>query len=298
MSQARPPLRELIAAPHPETAPLPPAAPAAPGVRLLRGVPYADLPGTRPPELDLWLPDTPADGGGLPLLLLVHGGAWRRGRRDDLGPRLRDWAPAPFAQLASAGFAVASVDYRLSGEARFPAQLDDLRAALHWLTARSAELGIDPARTVVWGESAGGHLAALLALTHTDPAPVAAVLWYAPSDLATARPGYDPADPATPEALLLGAAPATVPDTARAASPLARVHPAAPPVLLVHGTDDSLVSCAHSQVLAEHLRAVGAEAELWLVPGADHAWHGLPDARVREIVTRSLDFARRAVAGG
>ncbi|MGI5467227.1 alpha/beta hydrolase fold domain-containing protein [Streptomyces sp. CA-132043] len=170
MTGAAPTLRELIPAPHPDVAPLPPAAPCEAGVRVLRGVPYGELAGSRPLELDLWLPA--ADGpGSAPLVLFAHGGAWRRGRRDDMGMRTRDWEPGPFARLAAAGLAVACADYRLSGEAVFPAPLDDLRAALRWLALRSAELGIDTGRTVVWGESAGGHLASLLALAPGPAAP-------------------------------------------------------------------------------------------------------------------------------
>ncbi|MCZ9343065.1 alpha/beta hydrolase, partial [Streptomyces sp. TRM76130] len=103
--------------------------------------------------------------GPVPVVVFVHGGAWRTGLRDDLGPRFRDWAPGPFARLARAGFAVVCPDYRLSGEAPHPAQQDDLAALLAWLRARAADLGVDAARTVLWGESAGGHLAALTALT-------------------------------------------------------------------------------------------------------------------------------------
>ncbi|MFI8997298.1 alpha/beta hydrolase fold domain-containing protein [Streptomyces sp. NPDC053542] len=292
-------LRALIAAPAPEAAPLPPAAHCAPGVRLLRGVPYAVPAGSRPLELDLWLPEEPA-GGPVPLVLYVHGGAWRVGRRDDMGMRLRDWEPGPFARIAAAGLAVACADYRLSGEAHFPAPLDDLRAALRWLALRSAELGVDTARTVVWGESAGGHLASLLALTglapgHAGPAPAGAVIWYGPSDLATARGGWDPWDAATPEAALLGAAPATVPGLARAASPVTHAHAGAPPFLLVHGDADTMVAAGHSHALAARLEAAGAPAELWTVPGAEHGWHGASDARVTEIFTRSLAFVERLV---
>ncbi|MCZ4119927.1 alpha/beta hydrolase [Streptomyces sp. H39-S7] len=285
----------MIAAPHPDHAPLPPAS--EPGVRELRGVPYREVAGGRPLELDLWLPEgRPA--GRRPLVLFVHGGAWRRGRRDDMGLRTRDWSPRPFARLAAAGFVVACADYRLSGEAVFPAPLDDLRAALRWLTLRAADLGVDTGRTVVWGESAGGHLASLLALTPTDPAPVGAVIWYAPSDLTTARGAFAPEDAATPEALLLGAAPAAAPERARAASPLAQVRPGAPPFLLVHGEADSMVARSHSESLAQALETAGSPVELWTVPGADHGWHGLPDAQVEEIFTRSLAFARGLVADG
>ncbi|MFK4064946.1 alpha/beta hydrolase fold domain-containing protein [Streptomyces sp. NPDC029674] len=287
-----PALRELIASPHPDVAPLPPAAVRAPGVRELRGVPYRQEPGSRPLELDLWLPGTTPEAGPAPLVLFVHGGAWLQGRRDDMGMRTRHWSPGPFARIAAEGLAVACVDYRLSGEAAFPAPLDDVRSALHWLTLRGAELGVDTERTVVWGESAGGHLASLLALTEEERPLAGAVIWYGPSDLTAARGHFTPDDPATPEALLLGAAPATVPERARAGSPLSQVHPDAPPFLLVHGDADTMVDHPHSASLAAALTAAGVPAELWTVPGADHGWHGVADAEVERVFRRSLEFAR------
>lgn len=293
--ESGPSLRELIAAPHPDHAPLPCAPLNEHGVREVRGVPYLAVEGSRPLELDLWLPEH-SGTGRLPLVLFVHGGAWRRGRRDDLGLRTRHWSPAPFARIAAEGFAVACADYRLSGEAAFPAPLDDLRAALRWLTLRSAELGIDTGRTVAWGESAGGHLASLLALTRTDPSPAGAVIWYGPSDLTTARAPFTPEDPASPEALMLGAPPATAPERARAASPLTQVRAGAPPFLLVHGERDSMVACSHSEALAAALAAAGSPVELWTIPNADHGWHGVSDAQVEQIFTGSLAFALRVAS--
>ncbi|WP_420037077.1 alpha/beta hydrolase fold domain-containing protein [Streptomyces sp. cg28] len=284
-------LRALIAAPHPDVAPLPPAAERPGGTRLLRGVPYAVPDGARPLELDLWLPGTP---GPAPLVLFVHGGAWRRGLRDDMGVTTRTWEPGPFERIAAAGLAVACADYRLSGEATFPAPLEDLRAALRWLGVRAAELGVDPARTVVWGESAGGHLAALLALTHREPRLAGAVVWYGPADLTTPRPPFDPADPATPEALLLGAAPRDVPEAAVAASPVRQVHGEAPPFLVVHGEADTMVACSHGRDLAGALRAAGAPVELLTIPGANHGWYGLDRDEVERILTRSVAFATTA----
>ncbi|MEV1026390.1 alpha/beta hydrolase [Streptomyces sp. NPDC050264] len=285
-------LLALIAAPHPDVAPLPPAAGRAAGVRVLRGVPYGVVEGGRPLELDLWLPGPEAQLPA-PLVLFAHGGAWRRGRRDDMGVHTRPWEPGPFERLAAAGSAVACVDYRLSGEATFPAPLDDLRAALRWLGLRADELGIDPLRTVAWGESAGGHLASLLALTHTEPPLAGAVIWYGPADLETARPPFDPASTATPEALLLGAAPATVPGLAADASPVRQAHADAPPFLIVHGEDDVMVPCGHGEDLAAALRAAGAPVELRTVPGANHGWIGLGEEGVEEIFTASLEFARK-----
>ncbi|MGD6749116.1 alpha/beta hydrolase fold domain-containing protein [Streptomyces sp. BH105] len=283
-------LRQLIAAPHPDVAPLPRATSYAHGVRALRGVPYTDVEGARPLELDLWLP---ASADPAPLVLFVHGGAWRRGRRDDMGVRTRGWAPGPFERLAAAGLAVACVDYRLSGEALFPAPLDDLRSALRWLGLRAEELGVDPERTVAWGESAGGQLASLLALTHDEPRLAGAVIWYGPADLTSPRPPFDPAAAATPEALLLGGPPASVPELAAAASPLKRVHAGAPPFLVVHGEADTMVPCSHGRDLADALWAAGVPVELRAIPGADHGWHGATEDEVTRIFTTSLDFVRQ-----
>lgn len=285
-----PALLGLIRAPHPDAAPLPPALPCEQGVRVLRGVPYAVPDGCRPLELDLWLPQSAQADAPAPLVLFAHGGSWRRGRRDDLGFRTRDWASSPWQRIAAAGVAVACVDYRLSGEALFPAPLDDLGAALRWLTVRSAELGVDTARTVAWGESAGGHLASLLALTHTGPPLSGAVVWYGPSDLTTPRGLFDPQDPATPEALLLGAAPGSLAEGAAAASPLARVHADAPPFLVAHGAEDSLVHPGHGEDLVGALRDSGAPARLLKVPGADHGWAGASEDQVSEVFDASLRF--------
>jgi acetyl esterase/lipase len=287
-----PALRPHLAPPDPATLPLPPAAEPEDGVRLLRAVPYAVRSGSRPLALDLWLPAGP-QAAPLPVIVFLHGGGWRTGLRDRLGPRFRDWRPGPFARLVRAGFAVACPDYRLSGEATHPAQLDDVTAALGWLRARAGELGLDERRFVTWGESAGGHLAALLALT-ARPAVAGCVVWYGPADLATTP--ADPTDPGTPEGLLLGAAPADVPERARAASPVAHVTADAPPFLILHGTEDSAVPFAQGEALAAALHAAGAEADFRPVPGADHVWVGLAEEEVEEVFAASLDFARRHTA--
>ena len=166
------------------------------------------------------------------------------GSRHSAGPAYRG-AAGPFEQVAQAGIAVASVDYRLSGEATWPAQLHDAKAAVRWLRARADELGIDPDRIAAWGESAGGHLAELLGLTTDDAAlegdvgitgPSSAVsavaAWYAPSDVAAVAtdPGADPADPTTREAPLLGAPAPSVPELAAQASPISHVSARRPAV--------------------------------------------------------------------
>jgi len=291
--------------PPAHSAPLPPARTGAGGVRVLAGVPYAALPGARPLELDVYLPPDPAPA---PVVVFLHGGGWRLGSRHTAGPAYRGADPTPFERVAQAGVAVASVDYRLSGEAVWPAQLHDAKAAVRWLRERAGELGVDPDRVAAWGESAGGHLAELLGLTPDDPelegevgvtgpsSRVAAVAaWYAPSDLVgfTTDLGTDPADPATREAQLLGAPAAQVPDRAAQASPVTHASPAAPPFLLLHGRADRFVPCAQSERLAERL----PDAELHTYDGADHMWLGAPDAAA-DALMRTVAFLRRHLDEG
>jgi acetyl esterase/lipase len=286
-----------LAFPRPaHEAPLPPIRPAAGRTRVRPGVRYAALPGFRPLELDLWLPPESADP--VPAVLFLHGGGWRTGSRHLAGPAFEGAEPTPFELMAQAGLAVASADYRLSGEARWPAPLHDAKAAVRWLRARAGELGLDGQRIAAWGESAGGHLAELLGLTGDDPAlegdlgvtgpssrVSAVVAWFAPSDLRAmaADTGTDPMDPGTREAELLGAPPAEVPDAAAQASPVTHVSPGAPPVLLLHGSADRLVPCVQSERLHRALQQAGASTELTLYEDADHMWAGPPGTAQRAL---------------
>lgn len=283
----------------PVTEPLPPAVPAADG-SVRRAVPYVVRPGYRPLQLDL---HRPAGAGPHPVVLFLHGGGWRLGSRGMFCPTWRHWQPDPFARIVAAGFTVVSAEYRLSGEAVFPAQLDDVTDALRWVGARADELRVDPDRVVVWGESAGGHLAALLGLAATRAqagAVVGVVDWYGPSNLTTmaaqARPDSvtrtDAAD--SREALLIGAPVAAEPELARAASPVSYVHTAAPPFHIAHGTADRFVPAEQSRELAETLGRAGIPVELDLVEGADHMWQGAADPE--RIFARALDFAKRVAA--
>lgn len=146
--------------------PLPSARVTDAGVRVLTGVVYAAIPGIRPLELDLYLPPHDVvDEGPVPVVIFLHGGGWRMSSRRSAGPAYAKDAVSPFEVVAQAGIAVASVDYRLSGERTWPAQVHDAKAAVRWLRARGSEAGLDSERIVAWGESAGGHLALLLGLT-------------------------------------------------------------------------------------------------------------------------------------
>jgi acetyl esterase/lipase len=248
------------------------------------GIVYREVLGYRPLELDLYLP---AEDGPVPVLVYLHGGGWRRGSRRKAPPGSLN--TTLYAQLAERGFAVATVDYRLSGEALFPAPLDDVRAAVEWVRSE-----MDGSQVFLWGESAGAHLALLAALDGGDVDGV--VAWFPVTDL----PGL-PGDltdigvaPDTGfesrEAQLLGAPSHLAPELARRASPVTFARADAPPILLMHGEADDLVPPAQSVRLAKALRDVGAPVELDLVPGARHVWADAED--VGAIVDRSVSFLR------
>ena len=225
--------------------------------------------GYRPLHLDLHLP---TGDGPFPVVLWIHGGGWQEGSRL--------WLPdtiAPFGfheRLLNRGYAVADVDYRLTLEAPYPAQLIDVQAAIRWLRHHAPRLRLDPGRFATLGESAGGHLAAMAGLLGQDATAIQAVVnWYGVADLDIRADD----DPFTAPALLLGGAIGERPDFVRWASPLYRVHPDAPPFLNVHGTADSLVPFSQSERLAEALRAQGVRCDLRPVDGAEHCFAGYTD---------------------
>jgi acetyl esterase/lipase len=213
-----------LVAPARSAQPGPPSLP--PGVRVVPDLEYA-RPGGKPLLLDLYLPEKAA--GKLPLIVWVHGGAWRAGSRKG--------TPAP--ALVPRGYAVASIEYRLSQEAVFPAQIQDCKAAIRWLRAHAKEHGLDPDRFGAWGPSAGGHLVALLGtagdakeLEGSDgPAGqssrVQAVCdWFGPTDFL--QIGKFPSQlnhnaPDSPEARLLGGPVLENPEKCRKANPITYV---------------------------------------------------------------------------
>jgi acetyl esterase/lipase len=268
----------------------PPAVDAPDGVTVWRDVVHTVVEGHRPLSLDLYVPDA----GARALCIYLHGGGWRRGsRRAGPGP-ISPSSARSFGRMAHGGLAVASVDYRLSGEARYPAQAEDVRAAGRWLLGDLAS----PVRDlplVVFGVSAGGQLAGVVALDGSLPVHAAA-LWYAVSDLTAMPDDQDAVDgsgdrsPDSREALLLGAPAHEVPDLARSASPVALVHTGAPPFTLVHGAVDVLVPAAQSDRLHRALQAVGAASSLELVPGRDHMFPGIPADELDALVDRTTAF--------
>ena len=272
------------------------------GVRFAHSVEFATIEGFRPLVLDLHLPPAPlATAGACPVVVYFHGGGWAVGTRRRFGRAFRSWSPTPMERIALAGLAIASVDYRLSGEAIFPAQLDDALAAVRWVKANADGLGLAADRVVAWGESAGGHLAAMVGLTADDTAVVRGVIdWYAPTDLVHAGrqrgpdATSDPDGPDSWEARFVGAPLPAAPDRAAAASPITHVHAGAPPFRIHHGDEDRVVPFEQSASLARALRAVGVAVELVTVPGSDHFWTGAPD--LEQIFEASLAFARLVTA--
>lgn len=213
-----------------------------------------------------------------PVLVFLHGGGWASGNRK--------WRDPLVITLARAGYLAVSVDYRLSHQAPFPAQIQDCKAAVRWLRAHAAELQLDPDRVVACGVSAGGHLAALLGTSAGVPelegsenpgqrSDVQAVIdLYGPTDLSLP---IGPAAPDAPDSMatrLLGGPPSTRPELARQADPVTWADPGDPPVLILHGDRDVMVPLLHSQRLARALESQKIATRLVVVPGAGHGLVG------------------------
>lgn len=296
------------------------------GIAARPHVEFANYTGYRPLQLDLYLHADRAHEAPRPLVLWIHGGGWQRGDARQSGA-FADW-PRVLAALAARGFVVASVDYRLAGEARFPAQVQDVKAAIRYLRSESAALGIDPARVYLWGGSAGGHLAALAATscgvaafdppasTGRLPGSLArtakalpqsdcvqgAAIWYGAFDLADARtPRGSALGPAIFERVL-GCEPDACATPSAAASPITYVSSATPPMLLIHGTADTAIPIRQSEAMAARMHAAGARAELVPIAGSEHGFIGATPTATRrdsrEALARSFAFFAQLARGG
>lgn len=190
---------------------------------------------------------------------------------------------AYLTELARCGFVVASVQYRTSNEAKFPAQLMDVKAAIRYLRAHAARYHLDPGRMGVMGESAGGHLTAMAALTGKEKAfdqgdyleysseVQAACPWYVPTDV-TKMPVDIPRDmQAAPESLLIGMNAALHMEEALKACPVSYVTEDAPPILILHGMNDHTVPFQQGEILHDALEAKGNDVTLLAIEEADHA---------------------------
>jgi acetyl esterase/lipase len=224
--------------------------------------------------MDIYIPASAT--GALPVVVYVHGGGWSGGGRGGV---------EQYAQyLTQRGYVFCSIDYRLSGVAKYPAQINDCKCAIRFLRANAAQYHIDPKHVGVWGGSAGGHLVALLGTTSGEKrlegdggwqdqssAVQAVVDWYGPSDLrATTLSDYHNNSGIAMMTGLLGGTPMDKPELAHDASPMAFVAKGDPPFLIMHGDSDSLVPVAQSQLLYDSLKAAGNDATLKIIPGAGH----------------------------
>src|SRR5277367_394504 len=238
---------------------------------VIRNLPYAND-GNPAHRLDLYMPLNGPLLTGRPLVIWVHGGGWEEGDKRN--------SPAPL--LTHLGIVAASINYRLSAEAKFPAQFEDCELALAWLRKHSREYGINPRKIGIWGHSAGGHLAALVGLKSAglrpgaDASVQAVCVWAGPTDFLTFASQCDPNNdlnpdsPKGPLAKLLGSVPKDAPDKAKAASPVTFVKPGVPPFLIVHGDSDDLVPVQQAKELYEKLQQVNAPVDLDIIKGRGH----------------------------
>lgn len=219
-------------------------------------------------------------------MIFVHGGGWAVGT-----PRyaavFKRW-PEQLARLAARGYVVAAPSYRLSAEARFPAAVHDIQASLRWLRANAQAFGVDRERVLIWGESAGGHLAALVAARCEDPARVdgesgcvqGAVVWYGITDLLSQDFG-------DMDRNFLGCA-GDCDELRRQASPVHQVGPDAAPFLIVHGTADRVVPYRQGQLLKQALERHEVEVRLRTLEGIDHSFIGRTPAQTRSVAEQAL----------
>ncbi len=294
---------------------LPPASIELGKVTVTPDIAYSTLSGYRPMLLDLY---RPAVKEPRPLVIYLHGGSWTNGSKRTTG-HFSDF-PGVLASLAARGFVVASVDYRLSGEAPFPAALQDIKAAIRYLRANAEQYGIDPDRIAIWGASAGAHLAAMAAFTAEDfdfdPPGMenagqsdrvqAFVGWYGVYELSemfgqAAMPGGS-VEPGGPLRFFGCTREGCPPGVFTTASPSSHIDAEDPSTLLLHGSADTTVPVAQSRDLDEKLKAAGVSSELVLIDGVSHDWTGeeqhATEAASRKAIVTTFDWLEKQLLRG
>ena len=274
------------------------AAAQAPQPKTLRNLEYA-RPDSGPLSLDLYLPEA---GGPFPLIVWIHGGAFRAGDKAGI------WYK-PILNQTQRGYAVASIDYRLSGSAKFPALVHDAKAAVRWLRANAAQYNLKADRIVAAGESAGGYQAVMLGTSGgvaelegtlgnpKESSRVEGVIdFFGPTALLAMDDGASSCKtplvhraPNSPESLLLGCNLDDCPDRAKAASPITYVARDNPPFLILHGTADCQVPHSQSQRLYDALRAAGVKADLHLLPDVGHGDRRFMTPETEKLVNEFVD---------
>lgn len=254
------------------------------GIEVLRDIVYGKG-GSVPLKLDLYRPEV-STMQPKPVVLYIHGGGWRGGDK-------RKGALA--TELVRRGMILVSINYRLSGQAKYPAAIEDCRTALKWIREKGPKYQIDTSRIGVLGPSAGGHLALLLALALEKEERVQAVCsWFGPTDFTT---GYEKKSNSAAWAFL-GGGPAELPERFKEASPATYVSADDPPVLLIHGEKDATVDVEQSEILYKKLKAVGVKVEFLRVKNAGHGFRptgGRPSPSKIEIQKKTYAFFERVL---
>ncbi len=272
------------------------AGQSMPALRIERNLDYAGT-GLAAHRLDLLIPESPSANKPLPLVVFIHGGGWESGNRD-AGRRFL----TPLLQTGR--FAAASIEYRLSREAIWPAQIHDCKAAIRWLRAHADEYGYDATQIAVVGESAGGHLVSMLGVTNQDKALEGSVGqhlkvssdvncvvdFYGPSNLK--QMGDAVGDAVSPISKLLGGSTLAKPDLALEASPLTHVDKDDVAFFIIHGTADSVVPIEQSEQLHRALTADKVPSYFVQVTGGQHGGFRNP-----EINARAIAFLDRYLRG-
>jgi acetyl esterase/lipase len=242
--------------------------------------------------LDLYLPSGKKDPY---LIVWIHGGAWRSGSKE-----------SPPMGMLPYGYALASINYRLSEEAIFPAPIHDIKASIRFLRANAKKYGYRPDKIIIWGSSAGGHLAALVGTTNNDKelegnigrntnesSSVQAIVdFFGPSNFLTILSQSTPHGLSVriPSlTLLLGKPVEEVPDIAKKASPVYQVDSTDPPIFIVHGDQDIQVPVNQSLELMAAYRKNKLPVQFEAIPGAGHGGKAYDAKEVMEMMKNFLD---------
>ncbi|MEZ9059901.1 alpha/beta hydrolase fold domain-containing protein [Vibrio pelagius] len=250
--------------------------------------------GEREIKLDLYTPSAEATTQ-YPLLVWVHGGAWKRGSKDAIPEK----NPLLLQSVLNEGYALASVDYRLSGEANFPQPVQDINDALNYLHDNAEKLGINADNLVMMGRSAGGHLAGFIGATNSAYNQVdfyeppkykvsAVVSFFGPTDLLElGNKGGKKTSKKSSVSRFLGDIPSNIPELAKQASTTSYVNKNTPPYIQLHGTLDKRVPLSQSEILKAKLDEHGVINQLYIEEGVGHS---APVFDTEKYVPHVLDF--------